>query len=302
MRIGITGLHSYIGNAVEQYLKSYDESLENPGEGYEIQKLSLRDEHWQESSFQGMQSILHVAGIAHADVGGADEEEKKRYYEVNCDLAVAVAKKAKAEGVKQFIYMSSVIVYGESAPLGKKKHITADTLPAPANFYGDSKWQAEQKLKELQDDQFHVAIVRCPMVYGKDSKGNYRLLAKLAGKLPIFPKVKNERSMIYIENLGEFLRRLLEDGEGGLFLPQNQEYTSTSFMVAKIRNAMGKKIWLCSLMAPFVHCISLFPGKIGKLSTKAFGSMTIDREFGDGRIKGYQLYTLEESIRRIHES
>lgn len=292
MKILITGKNSYIGNAVEAHLKNTP---------HETQKISLRTKDWEKSAFKDVDCILHVAGIAHADVGKADEKEQKRYYEVNCDLSVEVAKKAKAQGVKQFIYMSSVIVYGESARPGKQKLITQDTEPAPVNFYGDSKWQAEKKLQELDDENFHVVIVRCPMVYGKDSKGNYRLLAKIAGKTPVFPKVHNERSMIYIENLAEFLLRLAEDGGSGLFLPQNEEYVSTSQMVCEMRKAMGKKMWLCGWMSVFVKVAAVMPGKIGKLSTKAFGSVTVDKAFGDGRIKDYRLFNLEESIRRIHE-
>ena len=296
MRLCITGKNSYIGNAVEAHLKSSACTT-----AFEIEKISLKDAGWEEYSFQGTDCILHVAGIAHADVGLADEQEKRRYYEVNCELAVRVAKKAKAEGVKQFIYMSSIIVYGDSAPFFKGKHITAETKPMPANFYGDSKWQAEQDLVKLQDDTFRVAIVRSPMVYGKGCKGNYRLLEKLAGMTPVFPKVKNERSMIYIENLAEFLRLLMLSGAGGCYVPQNKEYVNTSRMVYLIRKSKGHGMWLSYVLSLPVAVMGYMPGPPGRIAKKAFGSITVDPVFGDGNIKDYRIYTLEESIRRINE-
>lgn len=271
-------------------------------EAYCVDMISLRDENWKNTDFSVYDTVLHMVGMAHADTGNVPEETKRKYYEVNCDLAVMTARKAKSDGVAQFIYMSSIIVYGDSAGVGKKKNITSDTKPSPANFYGDSKWQAERKLTELSDDNFSVAIVRSPMVYGRGSKGNYPLLVKLAEKLPVFPDIKNSRSMIYVENLAEFLRLLLERGAGGIFLPQNAEYVNTCEMVQAIAAVSGKHIIPCRILNPFVRIASYMPGKIGRLADKAFGSLTIDQGLSLGTISGYQIYSLEESIRRTHEN
>ena len=295
-RILITGINSYIGNAVERYLMEY-----NAYEGrelYRVDKISLRDDTWEFMSFAPYDTILHVAGIAHADIGRVSEETKALYYQVNCDLAVKVAEKAKAEGVRQFVYMSSVIVYGDSAGVGKSKHITEQTQPHPANFYGDSKWQAEQKLQALADSAFHIAIIRSPMVYGRNSKGNFPLLVKLAEKMPVFPDIPNERSMLYVENLGEFLRQLIDSGKGGIFFPQNAEYTTTAQMVQAIAEEKGKQIRLWKVLNPLVKLAAALPGKIGGMANKAFGSMTIDRTLSLQHFSSYQIYTLQESIKR----
>lgn len=317
-RILLTGGSGYIGTNAERYLTEY-----NAGQGrecYHVDTLSLRDESWENYDFSSYDTVLHLAGIAHADIGHVSEEIKQKYYEVNCNLAVRTAAKAKAEGVPQFIYMSSVIIYGESAGVGKKKHITADTIPKPANFYGDSKWQAEQRLKDMLkkcpvsetlgnenaeesesdvgESDFCIACVRPPMVYGKGSKGNFPLLVKLAEKMPVFPDITNERSMIYIDNLCEFLRLLIDSGKGGTYLPQNAEYTSTSQMVKAIGEAKGKKIHLMKALNPFVKLASKIPGKIGGMANKAFGSLTIEQAFSESEISGYQIYDLQESIER----
>lgn len=182
------------------------------------------------------------------------------------------AKKAKADGVKQFIFMSSAIVYGNSAPIGKKKLITKDTSVSPANCYGDSKVQAEIGLNKLGDSNFKVCILRPPMIYGKGSKGNFPVLEKFAMKLRFFPYAKNERSMLYIGNLAEFVRLMIENEENGVFWPQNAEYSNTSELVSEIAAAHGRKVilvhgctWLLKLMSHFTGLVD-----------KAFGNLVYD--------------------------
>ena len=298
IRLLITGQNSYLGRNTAQYLQEFN--VMQGRECYQVECISLRGHTWKNKDFSEYDTVLHMVGIAHADIGQVTKQEKLRYYEVNCNLAVETALKAKQDGVRQFIYMSSVIVYGDSAGVGRDKRITADTLPAPANFYGDSKVKAEQALVELVSENFQVAIVRTPMVYGSNCKGNFPTLQNLAEKLPIFPTVKNSRSMIYVENLTEFLRLLMNSGKGGFFYPQNAEYVSTWDMVRVIATVNGKKILPCPLLNPFVWLVSLMPGKIGRLANKAFGSLTVAQELSRGQIEEYQKYSLEESIRRIY--
>ncbi|MBO1915018.1 NAD-dependent epimerase/dehydratase family protein, partial [Microvirga sp. 3-52] len=85
------------------------------------------------------------------------------------------------------------------------------TTPAPSNFYGDSKLQAENQIKSLNEDSFKVVILRPPMIYGKGSKGNYPKLAKAARKLPVFPNIDNQRSMLHIDNLCEFMKLMIDN-------------------------------------------------------------------------------------------
>lgn len=294
-RILITGAGSYLGTNVEAYLNQYSRLHEKTQ--YQVDTVSQRGEAWKELDFSVYDSVFHVTGIAHADVAKVTEKEKEAYYLINCDLAAETARKAKDAGVKQFIYMSSIIVYGESAPIGKKKRLSKDSKPAPVNFYGDSKWQAERSLRKMQTEDFRVAIVRAPFLYGKGCKGNYVQLAKMARKLPVFPALKNERSMLYIENFCEFIRLLAESEKGGVFYPQNKEYSSTDEMVRIIAACHGKKIRLCRWLNPFVKIAAKCPGKIGALAGKAFGNISyeqsISHEIGD-----YQLYDFGESIKR----
>ena len=290
-KILITGANSYIGTSFEEWAKK-----RCPGE-FEIDTVDMVDGSWREKSFVGYDAVFHVAGIAHADVGHVSEERKAFYYKINRDLAIETARKAKEDGVSQFVFMSSMIVYGESAGLGKKKVITKDTKPHPANFYGDSKWQADKGVRKLADDSFHVAVLRPPMIYGKGSKGNYPLLAKMAKRLPIFPDVQNERSMLYIENLCEFLCQLMIKGESGIFWPQNAEYTRTTDMVRMIAKASGHRINVSKNWNWILDMTNIIPGKTRELTNKAFGNFSYDQAMSKYDFD-YQKYDLQSSIRR----
>ncbi len=298
-KVLITGKDSYIGNSFEKYIKggtgkSCDAPETEAGfSGIEIEKTSLRGEAWKTQDWSRYDAVLHVAGIAHVDIGKADEETKRKYYRVNRDLAKEAAEKAKAEGVKQFIYLSSIIIYGDSAPIGKEKVITKDTTPAPANFYGDSKLQGEKAVLELQSERFRVLALRLPMVYGKDAKGNFQKLMKFAERIPVFPRVENQRSMIYIGNLCELIRIGIEKNLGGIICPQNRETVSTSAMVEMMGRINGKKIYL---ITGTTWILKLF-GKMSGYVNKVFGNIIYDRSLSRIEDVGYQIYSLEESLR-----
>lgn len=290
-RVLITGANSYIGTSFEKYIK------ENYKNDYEVDTVDMIDGSWREKSFAGYDSVFHVAGIAHSDSGKISAEKEKLYRAVNTDLTIETAKKAKADGVKQFIFMSSAIVYGNSAKIGKNKVITKDTVPTPANCYGDSKLQAENGILPLSDEGFKVCVLRPPMIYGKGSKGNYPTLAKMALKFPLFPKVKNERSMLYVGNLVEFVRLMVENEENGIFFPQNDEYTNTSEMVKAIAAAHGKKVRLLRGFTWALKILSVFTG----LVNKAFGNLIYDQSLSEYRDE-YRKHGLNDSIKETERA
>ena len=290
-KVLITGANSYIGMSFEKYVKEHYSSE------LSIETVDMINGSWREKDFSAYDIVYHVAGIAHADVGNVSEEVKVKYYAINTDLAIETCRKAKDAGVKQFVFMSSAIVYGDSAPYGKNKRITKDTEPTPANFYGDSKWQADKGVRELTDENFVVTVLRPPMIYGKGSKGNYPTLAKMAKKLPIFPYVQNERSMLYIENLCEFLCQVMTRGEGGVFWPQNAEYTRTSDIVRMIAEVSGHNIVVSKAWSWVVGLASRIPGKPKGLANKAFGNLSYDQAMSKYDFE-YQIIDLKESIKR----
>lgn len=277
-RILITGADSYIGTSFEKWLKRY------PGR-YETDTIDMRNYTWKQKSFSIYDVVFHVAGIAHVST---DPKYKDLYYRVNRDLAIETARKAKNDGVGQFIFMSSIIVYGDS---GRGKVIHWDTEPEPSNFYGDSKLQAEDGIRALSSESFKVVILRPPMIYGKGAKGNYPKLAKAAKKLPFFPDMQNMRSMLHIDNLCEFVRLMIDNEESGTFFPQNAEYVSTSELVRLIARVHGKNVRLTCLFNPILRLMGRFIGLINKV----FGDMAYDMAMSEYRAN-YRVRSLEESI------
>lgn len=294
-RILITGANSYIGESFRAYAES------RYGDSFVIDTVDMVDGSWRKADFSTYDSVFHVAGLAHADVSKVSEDTKKKYYEVNTDLAIEAARKSKSEGVKQFIFMSSIIIYGESSKYGKKKVITRYTKPNPANFYGDSKWQADKGVRKLADENFNVLVIRPPMIYGNGSKGNYPILSKMAKMLPVFPNVDNERSMLYIDNLCEFLCQVMLTGKGGIFFPQNEMYTRTSDMVSEIAKVTNHHIFKLNILNLAVLIGSKIPGAVSNLINKAFGNMVYDQELSTYPGIDYRVVSFKESIKKTEE-
>ena len=288
-KILITGANSFIGCSFEKYIESF-------GDSYGVDTLDMLDPSWREWDFSSYDTVFHVAGIAHSDGGKISKKKEALYYSVNTDLTLEVAKKAKAEGVGQFIFMSSSIVYGKSGRIGKAKHITRDTVPTPANCYGDSKLRAEKGLFELASDTFGVVALRPPMIYGKGCKGNFATMAKIARKLPVFPKVKNERSVLYVDNLSEFVRLMIDNRERGVFFPQNGEYMNTSDAVALLGKVQGQRVRLIPGFAFLLKIAGVFVGFVNK----AFGNLTYDKSMSEYS-EDYRLRDFEESVSDSYE-
>ena len=281
----ITGTNSYLGRSFQKYISQFPE--------YKTLSISMRDGSWREYDLDGIDVIYHVAGLVHSRDGRISPELADRYYKVNTDLTLELAGKARKAGVKQFIFMSSAIVYGDSNPIGKKRVIRRDTPCTPANVYGDSKLQAELGLRKLEDENFKVVILRPPMIYGADCRGHYPVLRLFALKLPLFPDIPNERSMLYVENLMEFVRLMIKNEERGTFFPQNAQYTSTSKMVRMIARAHGRDIRLTGAFNWAVR----FLGHFTPLVDKAFGNLSYDMAMSEYK-EDYRLYSLAESIER----
>lgn len=283
-KVLITGANSYVGTSVEDHLLQWPEK-------YRVDTLDMIGGRWKETSFSGYDVVFHVAGIVHLEAAKNDPAQAELYDRVNVRLAVETARKAREDGVRQFIFMSSASVYGLTAPVGKVVMITKDTPLKPTDNYGISKAKAEEGLRSLAGEDFKVAILRPPMIYGKGCKGNYQTMAKLARKLPVFPAVKNQRSMLYVQNLAEFVRLIMEDEAEGTFCPQNNEYVNTSDMVNLIARANGKSILL---VGGFTWALKLLRRVTG-IADKAFGSLCYDFELSSYP-KAYCLKSLEESI------
>lgn len=253
-RILITGAHSYIGTSFESYLKQWPEQ-------YQIDTIDMRGEDWREKSFAGYDTVLHMAGIVHIK---EVKSNQLLYEKINCDLAIETAKKSKDYGVKQFIFLSTMGVYGMDTGV-----ITKETIPQPVSYYAKSKLKAEKGIQEFADGSFCVAILRPPIVYGKGCKGNFWSMVRFVQKLPVFPYTQNIRSMIYIENLCVFLKLATDHELNGCFFPQNRDYVQIKEMAQEIAKFNGKKIHFSRVVSLGIFVLKLFLPS----ARKAFGSL-----------------------------
>ncbi|MCC5894472.1 MAG: NAD-dependent epimerase/dehydratase family protein [Alkalibacterium sp.] len=273
-KVLITGKNSYIGTSLEKWL------MKTPGE-YQVESIDMRGDSWQSKDFSKFDVVFHVAGIAHIK---ETKDNKDLYYKVNKDLVYETAKKSKDDGVNQFIFLSSMSVYGVENGVIKR-----NTKPKPLGSYGKSKLEAEEMISALEDTVFKIAILRPPMIYGKGCKGNYSKLSKLAKKTPVFPNVNNIRSMIYIDNLSEFVKCIIDDENRGLFFPQNKEYVNTSELVSFISSANEKTLFKLKIYAPILKVFK------SEIFNKVFGDLVYDLDMSKYD-KDYRIYKLKESV------
>ena len=283
-RVLIIGVGGYVGGRFKKYISNYPD--------FEISEVSSLDREWESVSFEGFDAVYNVSGLAHANARQGTEEQ---YYEVNGRLPIELALKAKSEGVKLFIQMSSMIVYGDMSHIGKAKMITHDTIPSQPTIYGKSKMMAENGLHELEDESFQVAILRPPLIYSEDARDNFPRLVMFAKKSPICPKLVNHQSMIYVDNLCELVRLIIMNNKGGTYFPQQKEYIQTSMIVEDISKASGNRIIMTKLFNPLLRVLSMFIPFI----RKAFGNITYDKAMSSHFDWNYIVVDYVTSIKRI---
>lgn len=283
--IGVLGINSYICNYFINYVTKNTNKIE---------RIDCRNDTWKNINFSLYETLLCPIGIAHVSTAPSMES---KYYEVNRDLPVSIAKKAKNEGVKQFIFFSSMIIYGADKPLGSEYVIDKNTVPEPENFYGRSKLEAENLLLNLEDKNFKITILRLPMVYGPGCKGNFPQLLKVAKYCPFCPNINNKRSMIYIDNLCEFLNMIIENKSCGVYYPQNSEYVSTIDIIRIAAKYFRHKIFFVKIFKPVIKGLS------NKLSliNKIFGTKVYDFSLSPETDK-YNIIDFETSIKKCVES
>ena len=283
-KVLLIGVGGYVGGRFKEYMKRYPD--------YEISEVSSMNREWDKISFKGFDAVYNVSGLAHANARQGTEEQ---YYAVNGQLPIDVATKAKKEGVPIFIQMSSMIVYGNMSPLGKQKTITKETIPTSPTIYGKSKMIAENGLHNLEDIKFQVAIIRPPLIYSENARDNFPKLVFFAKTMPLFPDLKNQQSMLYVDNLCELVHLIIDNNQGGTYYPQQEAYIETSKIVGDIAKAVGNHMWQTKIFNPFLRLVS----KNIVIIQKAFGSITYDMNISNHFEGKYRVVSYEESIARI---
>ena len=279
-RVLIVGEGSYVGEAFKKWLAQYPE-------GYEVGIASSMDGNWKKVDFSKFDVVVNFAGIAH--INHITEDMRDLFYSVNRDLSFEIASWAKEHGVGHFILFSSMNVYGDYCD-----NLTDRTAEKPTSFYGDSKLQGDIEIRKLEKDGFMVSYVRPPFIYGKGCRGNYNTISKIAKKTPIFPTYKNRKSMIYIDNLCEFVRKVIDEELAGILTPQNRELVSTADLVREIAKVHKRNIWFTGLFNWAIGPAS----RTTRVFRRAFADDCYIPELSSYWDNQYCIVSFEESIRR----
>jgi len=237
-KVLITGADSFVGTNYIKY-----------SQNKEVDEISLIDNQPEEIDFSSYDVILHLVAIVH-QLKTISEEN---YFKVNKDLCLRTAEEAKKAGVKQFVFLSTVKVYGEFNP--ESGPWTESSECYPEDPYGRSKYEAETELRKLEDIDFTVSIIRTPLVYGKDVRANMLSIMKLVDRIRVLPfgNVNNKRSFTYIKNLVGFIDRIIEKRASGVFIAMNSNPLSTTELVKLIAKYLDKKITLFDIPVPLIN-------------------------------------------------
>lgn len=284
MRILVIGKNGFISKCFQSYMQRYPKFI--------VDSVSARDNQWKKYDFRGYDAVYNTTGLAHDN---ARKGTREQFMALNAKLPYELAVKAKESGVKIFINMSSLIIYGEMSKLGSYNLITHQTKPIPAGIYGESKLAGEDAIKSLEDDKFKIAIIRSPLVYNENAVDNFLKLKKFALSFPVFPDIENARSMIYSDNLCELVKLIVENNKGGYYFPQQEVHICTSKLVKDIAETRGKKIWLTKLFNPIIYYLS----KKIIFVRKVFGSLAVDLSESNHFDRKYIVVNYHESIKII---
>lgn len=254
----ITGKNGYVANHLAQDL----------GGKYRILRTDVKTKAWEQEDWSQVDVVIHAAALVHNNQPDATMED---YMKVNYALTKNIAQKAKASGVKQFIFMSTANVYGLTGQVGKPVKITAETPIQPHTAYGISKWYAEGALNELASAEFKVAYLRPPMIYGPGAPGNFSRLEKVAKRLPIIPDIQNQRSAIFIEHFTQFVEALIQSENGGVYHPQDGFDLNTTRVIQTIRKIQGQK----TLTIPLPNRLIKSLNHVG-IARKLYGNLKYD--------------------------
>lgn len=273
----ITGSSGFVG---KYFIKKYKDN-------YEIKNFSFLKDDINSLDCSDVDVVFHLSALVH-QMDGASREE---YEKVNVTQTLQLSKKAKESGIKHFVFISTVKVYGEETD----SKYSENSICNPEDDYGKSKLKAELELQKLEDKDFKISIIRTPIVYGYGVKANIKSLINLVNKVPLLPfgKIENKRSMVYIGNLCHLVYEIITQEKSGIFLASDDQPLSTSRLIELVAKNLDKKVYLVKI--PFFESLL----KILKPSfhKRLYGSLEIDNSITKEKLNLKNPYSVEDGIK-----
>ena len=249
--------------------------------------------------FDGVSVVVHAAARVHV-MSDTESDPLQAFREVNVEGALNFARQAAAAGVKRFIFISSIKVNGEQTRLGQP--FFSHDGPLPEDFYGISKHEAEQGLRELAAETgMEVVIIRPPLVYGPGVKGNFASMIKLVGKgLPLpLGAVHNKRSLVALDNLVDLIIVCIDHlaAANQVFLAGDGQDLSTTELLQGVAKAMGKPSRLVPVPAELLMFGATVLGKKA-MAQRLLGSLQVDISKARNLLGWQPPLSVEEGLKR----
>ncbi len=281
VKVLITGADSFVGTNYIKY-----------SQNKEVDEISLIDNQPEEIEFSSYDVVLHLVAIVHQ----LKTISEKDYFKVNKGFCLRTAEEAKKAGVKQFVFLSTVKVYGEFNP--ESGPWTENSKCYPEDSYGKSKYEAETELRKLEDNDFTVSIIRTPLVYGKNVRANMLSIMKLVDRMRILPfgNVNNKRSFTYTKNLIGFIDRIIEKRTSGVFIAMDSKPLSTTELVKLIAKYLDKKVILFNIPVPLINFGKII---IPRIFDRLYGSFEMENSQTLKQLDFVPQYSNEEGIREM---
>lgn len=296
MKVLVTGATGFVGTHLCQELISRNyqvlgtvrdnNSAKGLCSGVEPIQIECLSQPLPKKTFDEVEAVVHLAARVH-QMAETIDDPLTIYRRINTEATVNLAKVAHQNGVRRFIYLSSIKVNGEGEKFGGSVSdnylcYREDLTPNPQDAYGQSKWEAEQGLSQLAPETgLEVVIFRPPLVYGPRVKANFLKLIQWVNLGFPFPlaKVENLRSLIYVGNLVDAIITSLShpEGAGQTFLVSDGEDLSTPELIKRLGNALGKPARLYPISPNLLAKIGKFTNRSAAMD-RLLGSLVIDSQ------------------------
>lgn len=287
MKVLIVGKNSYIA----QRTGAWFEKKPVPAE---VEYISVRDDSWRQKNLTGFDAVIYTAAIVHRK----DAVPEEMYDAVNAQQPFAFAQAAKAAGVKQFVFLSTMGVYGQDKRLPAGNIVDENTPLKPFPGYGSSKLKGERLLQSLQDESFHVSIIRPANVYGRGCKGGYISgFAKITAKLPVLPRAfeGSRQGMLFVDNLAELCWLAVNADCSGVYPAQDR----TPVSAYDIMRAMADCVCPRKKAIRGEAALKLVQGNA--LVNKLFGGVSYAEDYAKCPLGDYQLVEFRDAIKEWFE-
>lgn len=275
MKILMTGSTGFIGRnlaslgIIHRHIVRSDDKHDYQS-FFTIDSLGI-DTDW-EGAFDGIDVVIHLAGLAHSSKFSDHD-----YESVNVAGALRLAREASEQGARRFVFVSSIGVNGTCT---SEKRFSVNSLANPHNEYAKSKYKAELGLKKIAEETgLEVVIVRPTLVYGPEAPGNFGILTKLVAKLPFLPfgLANNKRDFIAVQNLVDLLVNcaLHPDAAGHTFLASDGETVSIKEFTNAIAYGLGKKVVQLPVPVSVMRLVGKLTGKSAMIE-QLYGNLEVD--------------------------